>query len=132
MYYSNVPWVLHRPEAQETRRFVQPFVQTNNAETGKDLHYFHVWGEPPMTGGFPTKGQVMWKKIPGDDAIMFPTYQIMTIWPDKTRVYYALRVQSKFILQHNGLRVRGKSLGHLRRSRCLLSEYTGTPCTNMD
>ena len=63
------------------------------------------------------------EKMSGDDVIMFPTYQITTMWPDRTRVYYALRVQSKFKLLHNVLRVRGKSMGQLRRSRCLLSEF---------
>ena len=64
-------WARWRHKSPASRLFVQPFVQAQKKKDQSSTSLAFVWGNPPVTGGFPCKGPVTRKMFPFDDVIMW-------------------------------------------------------------
>ena len=59
-YEISAQWRLKSPASG---LFAQPFVQAQIKENIKALRHWHLWGKPPVYGGFPHKGRVVRKQV---------------------------------------------------------------------
>ena len=65
-----------RMKSPASRLFAQPFVQSQINENFKAPRHWPLWANPPVTGGFPSKGSVTRKMFPFDDVIIFKGYPV--------------------------------------------------------
>ena len=97
-------WVQWRLKSPAYRLFAQPFVQGHIKDNIKAPHYWPLWGEPPVIGGFPSQrtsnaGNVsIWWRHHGryERLCQCQTYRGRLIWPMRTdfRKYLGYFLQS--------------------------------------
>ena len=63
-------WALWRLKSPAYELFFQPFVLTHIKENIEALRHWPLWGEPPVTGGFPSQRVSNAEMFPFDDVIM--------------------------------------------------------------
>ena len=78
-------WHLKSPES---RLFAQPFVQAHIKENLKTPRHWPLWGEPPVTGGFPHKWPVTRKIFPFDDVVVIHIGIPGMKWRHKSYYFY--------------------------------------------
>ena len=69
-----------RPNSPASRVFARPFVQAQIKDNTKATRHWPLWGNLPVTGGFPSTGPVTRKLFLFDDVIMHFREQSRPLW----------------------------------------------------